>query len=184
MVGEPEEEGDGLQDQHVANAILRRLGRRERELAMVEEIYRAELERLEAWAEGRRCDIGQASAKDAAWLTNWHRAQLGEHRTGPLTINLPAGRLRATANRAQVRIDDEAAFLAWAEENAPDLVRRPEPKPVQPAPDRAALLKKVTALKIPKTTAAGTIFDLVPGVVAVAQGDRFVAEPDQDLDPT
>lgn len=185
MIGEPlgEDAGEGMPDQDVANARLRRYGRKERELAMVEEIYRAELERLKVWAEGRREAVKKAMAADTMWLTDWHRAQLGRHRTGPLTINLPAGKLRAVANQPAVEID-ETEFMAWAAAEAPELIRTPEPKEPVPAPDRAALRKRVTALKIPKTTEAGETFTVVPGVLAVAQGDRFVVEPDMDLDPT
>lgn len=173
----------GLQDQHVANAILRRLGATERKLAAKEELYAAELERLTEWIDHQRAAYQEMIASDRRWLEGWHLAQLGEHGHGPKTIDLPSGVLRATSQPPEYVIEDEATFLAWAREYAPGLVRSPPPR--RDAPDRAALkalcgpdLKARLKDRRPGEELAPRVNGRpIPAVKVVVQGRRFAATP-------
>jgi hypothetical protein len=186
MVGQldaDDEPSEGLVDQTVANAILRRVGMLERRLELREEVYEAERQRLEQYIEHQRATLGEAIERDRHWLAGWHNAQLGPHGRGPKTIELPAGRLKAANQQPEYVIEDVGAFLAWAEEHAPELVRRPEPKFPPPAPDKVAIKKRVApALKERKDWRPGDVvrFEDVPGVAVTMRGPKFEATPDRD----
>lgn len=186
MSGDPGDDVEpGLADQAMANAILRRKGGYLRKLARQEDLYQAELERLTEWITWMRDHYKEKIADADHWLAGWHQAQLGEHNTGPKTISLPAGTLKATKQQPEWEIEDETAFLAWADKRAPELVRRPEPKEPKPAPDRMAI--KARYADIAKRTESDCRpgesvrvvdgDDEVPGLVIRIRGPRFEAKP-------
>lgn len=147
-----------------ANALLRTLGARQRELAAWEEMYDAERQKLDEWIASRRERVGGRIAWLETWLANWHRAQLGEHGNGPKTISLPSGTLAARAQQPEFRFDPEA-FIPWAEANAPELLRH-KPAPA-PEIDKAAAKKHLAATG-----------EAMPGVEVVERGPRFTATPE------
>lgn len=174
--------GADLVDVTVANAILRRVGMMERRLALRLEVAEAEREKLDAFIAHQKAALGEAIERDRRWLQGWHNAQLGPHGRGPKTIELPAGTLKATAQQPEYEIEDEAAFMAWAEENAPSLIRQPPPKYPPPAPDKVALKKRIApALKERDDWRPGDVvrFPDVPGVAVTMRGPKFEAKPDQ-----
>lgn len=175
--------GAELVDVTVANAILRRVGMLERRLALRLEVAEAERARLDAFIEHQKRALGEAIERDRRWLQGWHNAQLGPHGRGPKTIELPAGVLKATKEQPAFEYEDEAAFLAWAEENAPELVRVPPPKIPPPAVDKNAVKKRIRPALAERSDwrPGETVrFPDLPGVVVTMPGHKFEAMPDKD----
>ena len=153
-----------------ADEQLRRLAKVRAEIAQVEEDAARQIERINEW-HARRVEV---LAGRERWLAEglemWHRAILSED-PGRKTISLPCGTLKSRSQPPQWVFDD-GLFIAWAldEQNAPELVRIPEPKPQV---DKAAA-KKLLA----PSPDGQMVFDtgtgqVVPGVTVTVRGRSF-----------
>lgn len=132
---------------------LRRLAKVRAEIAQVEEHAARQIDQVNAWAEARYDVLHGRARWLAEGLEMWHRAVLADDPSRK-TISLPCGTLKSRAQQPVWEFDDVDAFLAWAREHRPELVR------VKEEPNRAEA-KRV--LLVPD--------DLLPGVVASPYDD-------------
>lgn len=166
------------------NKRLRRLAKVRAEIAQVEEVAAAEIERVGDWAHTRTATL----AAKALWLSDgiemWHRAVLTDDPTRK-TISLPCGTLKARAAQPTWEFD-EPVFIEWAAEHAPGLVRVPEPKPQV---DRAAAKKMLAApdggtgeatIDIVDEATGEVLPKIVPGVTVTARPPKFTIDTDTE----
>jgi hypothetical protein len=106
------------------------------DLDAVDALYARELERLNEWRDHARNRPARTVDHLTALLVDYG---LEQRDAGRKTVALPSGTVTTRAGQPGVAYTDEAAFLAWAEANAPDLVV------VKKSPDRAGA-KKVLAI--------------------------------------
>lgn len=124
-----EDEPAAPPDPERANALLGRLRKLRRERRTDEQLVRQGVDQLGRWFVGR----DEPRQTQESWLLRsldaYHRGVYARSKTA--TISFPNGELASRQGQPGWEYDDEAAFLAWAETNAPGLVRRPPP----PAPE-------------------------------------------------
>lgn len=158
-------------DADEANTRLRRLARIRAEIEAVEDQARTQIEQINAWAEHRYEVLHNRARWEREGLEMWHRAVLADDPSRK-TISLPCGTLKARAQQPVWEFDDEA-FIAWAAEHAPELVRVPEPKP---AVDKTAAKKAL----IPDATGLGLVVtaegEVVPGVTVTPRPPSFTID--------
>lgn len=158
------------QDADEANRRLRRLARIRADIAQVEETAARQIDQINAWAE-RRYEVLHGRARwEQEGLEMWHRAVLAEDPSRK-TISLPCGTLKSRVQQPVWEFDDEV-FIAWAfdEQNAPELVRVPEPKPQV---DKAAAKKALLALPEGGGEVITEAGEVVPGAEVTFRGPSF-----------
>lgn len=154
-----------------ANRLLRRLARVRREQATVDALAAAEYARVDAWhaGEAHRLDRQQEWLEQA--LAQYHRAVLARDPKAK-TVSLPNGTLKARAQQPEWTFEDPDAFLAWAQANAPELVRQPDPP--GPAIDKAATKQTMAANVVDGRLVV--LGEIVPGVTVTDREAKYVAE--------
>lgn len=166
-------------DAEQANWRLRRLAKVRAEMAEVERVAQADIDRAEAWKAARLESLRADERWWAEGLEMWHRAVLSDDPSRK-TISLPCGTLVARKQQPVWEFDDEA-FLAWAVEHAPELVRVPEPKPQVNKVEAKKVLVPVDPLGegcgTHVVTAEG---EVVPGVTMTTRGPSFTVTTDTD----
>jgi len=164
-------------DADEADRRLRRLAKVRAEMVQIGEHAQAQIERINEW-HARRVEV---LAKRERWLEEglemWHRAVLADDPSRK-TISLPCGTLKSRVQQPVWEFDDEA-FIAWAREHAPELVRVPEPKPHV---DKAAAKKTLRFEEQPGFdptvfTAEG---EVVPGVTVQIRPPSFAIVTEVD----
>jgi Bacteriophage Mu Gam like protein len=133
-----EPEGDEHQDRErweitdasAADWALRKLAQARRQIIENQDLYAAEVGRLDSWLE----EACRSPERDVEYfesvLRNWHEEQLQADpedaeawkREKKKTIKLPAGELSVAKNPPSVEIDEEK-FVPWALENQPEWVK-------------------------------------------------------------
>lgn len=160
-------------DQDHANRLLRRYARVLREVDAVNEVYDAEIERIEVRRRHRLDILDGQKAWLAQALEMYHRARLADDPNAK-SIELPNGTLKSRRQQPEWTFDPDV-FVAWAAEHHPDLVRVPAPP--APAPDKVAAKK---ALSVADGTAVDpSSGEVVPGVTVEERGPSFTVEVDQ-----
>lgn len=160
-----------LRDAMHADWTLRRLGAVETRLDQVERLRRAEIERIEAWAQAERSRLEREQAWYEGLLERWHAERLAEDPKAK-TIRLPHGTL--SARKAPPRWEFDAdAFLAWARSHAPELVRVREEIDVAAA-KRTLMLDEPAPGEVVAPTYAGRT---IPGVQVMGLPRHFLARP-------
>lgn len=159
---------------HADHTVRRLEAQRDQQRAEFEaraaEVLRPAIERA------GRIDRQLELAHRAIWLNDQRRTRLG----------FMNGTLTSKAGQVEWEYDDEAAALAWAEVNAPELVDHPDPPPAPPARlskvALKALVKPATLRKGPDgsqepVTEDGTVLtpsgEVVPGVRVVKRERTF-----------
>ena len=155
-----------------ANRLLWRLARIERKESEMLEVVTAQRARLDAFEAGASAAYQRQRKYITDTLAAYHRAVLSRSPRSK-TIELPNGTLRARAQQPAWDFPDEDAFKAWAEVNAPELLRQPEPRPVEV--DRAAV-KKALATQEDRDYAVDINGEHVPGVVVTFREPRYTIE--------
>lgn len=120
------DEAEELRDDDHANRLLRALRRARDRKANVVEVAEAETTRILDWMDDRVATIDADIGRIEGQLQRYHEAVLTQDARRK-TIKLSNGTLKSTAQAPEWTYPDEAAFLAWARENAPELVRPPVP---------------------------------------------------------
>ena len=152
---------------------LRKLGRLNRRIAENEEFAARRIAEVKAWLERENGKL----AATAAWyhqnLRNFHEQVLADD-PARKTISLPGGVLKARKHPDRWDVDAEV-FLAWAKENAPQLVR------VKEEPAKAELKKFATVSIHHDDETTITAFDPttgeeIPGVSIEPGGVAFVVD--------
>lgn len=155
-----------------ANRLLWRVARIDAKESELLELLTAQRARLDAFEAGEL----EKLHRQRAWLTDtlaaYHRAVLSRSPRSK-TIELPNGVLRARAQQPAWDFPDEDAFKAWAEVNAPELLRQPEPRPVEV--DKAAV-KKALAIQEDRDYAVDINGEHVPGVVVTFREPKYTVE--------
>lgn len=160
-------------DSTEADRWLRHLGRLDAEAADIERQFADEIERMRAWREDRLSGVDRRRERLRASLAAYHAAVL-ELDPKAKTITLPSGTLKARAQQDEWTVDADQ-FIPWAADNAPDLLRVPEP---QPAPDKTALKQAVDVVRLSDGTLVPVTAEgePVPGVVVIERGPKFTVE--------
>ncbi len=157
-------------DDDRANRLLRVHMNLCRDMQGVEDVYAAERARLDDWRDERTDQIRKRVEWVERALELYHRAKLAQN-PKLVTIDLPNGQHRARKQPPEWKIDP-AVFLPWAEANAPELIRVPEPKP---APDMGTIK---AALTVDDGSEGDTVHaialggEVVPGVAVVLRGRK------------
>lgn len=168
-----------------ANRHLRAIAALRHELDRVDTIYGHELDRLRARLEERRSVILRRIAWHEAPLIGLHAARLAVDPKGARSIELPHGTLRSrTPSKPSVHVVDDAAFVAWAEDNMAELVRR-TPKPALDAVKRAVGDARLVVTLPEDEDAEGAVVasstgERVPGMVARRPVTSYTVVVDED----
>lgn len=169
------------QNAEQASWQLRRLAKVRAQMAEIERVAQADIDRAEAWKSARLEALRKDERFWADGLEMWHRAVLSEDPSRK-TISLPCGTLKSRAQQPVWEFDDET-FIAWASEHAPELVRIPEPKP---AIDRNAAKKALTPAPNVATLDGQAVLtpegELVPGVSVSVRPPSFTVVTEQEVD--
>lgn len=143
-----------------AQWAMRRLADLRAEEARDAATYDAEVDKLKDWANRRHKSREWDLSFFERHLEDYARRQRAE--TGRKTVDLPSGVVRTTERKARVIVDDDAAFIAWAQANDRlDLLR------LSTAVDKAAVGKAT------KPTADGLVVVVETGEAP----DGLVVEP-------
>lgn len=105
-----------------AQWALRKLAQLQAELDDVEEQVVRERRRIDEWHEAQLKKHAPAIQLFESMLLDYHRARR-EADPKCKTINLPAGTLHSRATKSKAEIEDVEAFIAWAKDERPDLLR-------------------------------------------------------------
>lgn len=100
-------------DDDLANRLLRRIRRQEITRTEVITVARAERDRIDAWERDRLESIDTDVASIGRLLDGYMRAVFERRKLK--TLNLPNGKLSLRAPSIRVTIEDEDAFLVWAQ---------------------------------------------------------------------
>lgn len=127
LIGMPEHDDDAETIESPASLEqadwqLRRLARLRRLQAENEAVAHAEIQRIRVWLDEENRKLAQKASWIEEALTGYHAALL-EQDPRRKTISLPAGSLKARKHPDRVDVVDADAFVAWAQEHRPDLVR-------------------------------------------------------------
>lgn len=128
-------------DRSTADRHLRRIAHLDARYAADKEVAEAQIEQVRAWLAGRYATYDAQRAWLHSTLRRFHEALLSIDPRAK-TVKLPAGELKMRAQQPSWKFTDTAAFLAWAQENAPDVVRPPVPS--EPSIDVNAAKKLLT----------------------------------------
>lgn len=163
-------------DHDQASRWLRHVCRLDREEREVSALAAAERQRIAAWEDARVERIRRERAWFERSLEQYQRAAVAGG--GALTLQLPNGTLKLHAQQPTWEYADEPAFLAWAEEHHPELVRRPDPPP--PAPDRNAVKKALNVAGIKDAAPNSALLavdpdtgEAVPGLIVKTRDRKF-----------
>lgn len=168
-------------DMELANRIVWRIRQYRTQRAEAVALYLREKERLDLWLDAETERIDRQTGRLSERVEAFHRS-LVAHDKRRLTVNLPAGTLKARKAPDQWDIDD-AALLAWAEENKrEELIRRQDPEV-----DRSATKKalKLTAKGDDWTTSEAVdpkTGERVPGVTVVRGQKRYSVDTPEVTD--
>jgi len=155
-----------------ADWFLRRLRNTQRRCTELHAIADAEHDTIDTWLGGQLEPLG----RQIMWLTDslaqFHRAVL-DRDSAAKTIDLPHGVLKARVQAPEWTFDAEP-FLAWAQANAPELVRTPDPVP---AVDKTAAKKAlVLATNDDGATVLSADGEVVPGVTVTLRDVKYTSE--------
>lgn len=157
---EAEKRGWKILSMDEANGVLRHIAAIEREIAAAEAAAQKEIERVQAWLDGRRQTLAGRKAWLEAALISFHQALLAEdpHRK---TVKLPCGELQSRLEGPKWEYDDEALLRSLLAVR-PDLVKH------RPVADKAGL--KASLQVVWGEDGQGVVVDPVSG--AVVEGAR------------
>lgn len=103
---------------------LRRIAEHQAEIGRVIVAAAADISAVKAWeADATRAPRRSIEFFEAALIDYRHRME-AENPKLPSTYKLPGGNLTRRAGRVRFTVVDEDALLAWAEQNAPDVIAR------------------------------------------------------------
>jgi hypothetical protein len=109
-----------VDDDSKADWAMRKLASVRRKQADNKAIFDREILRVSEWLDKVNTDL----ERDAEWFeANLRPYALQERSKDRKSIVLPHGTIKTVSGRVKFDIEDESEFLAWAETNAPELVR-------------------------------------------------------------
>lgn len=159
------------QDAAETERRLRRLAKVRADMAEVNATAQRQIDQAQDWRDERLMVLANKERWLVEGLEMWHRAVLADDPSRK-TISLPCGTLKARQQQPVWEFDEEA-FIAWASEHAPGLVRIPEPKPaVDKTAAKKALIPDATGLDLVVTTDG----EVVPGVTVTPRPPAFTVD--------
>ncbi len=109
-----------ITDDGAAEWALRKLHAFRAKMEENRRIAEAERQRIDSWLE----HANEALATDAAYFEGiLSEYALAQREDGRKSVALPHGTLKTRASRRRFDVADAEAFLAWARDNAPHLIR-------------------------------------------------------------
>lgn len=116
-------------DKARADYYLRRMGQLDADERDLRQWIDDERTRLDDFLADRMSGIDRARG----WLRRSLEGFMRQHHmaTNQITLKLAHGELTLRADPGHVVVTDEAAFMAWARQHRPDLIRVPDPVPAK-----------------------------------------------------
>jgi phage host-nuclease inhibitor protein Gam len=163
-------------DEEQVDRELGRLAGLRRQADDAREVAEARTASINAWLEDRLETLAARATTIEQRLELYHRARL-EKDPKALTVSLPSGTLVSKAQEPEWLVTDEKALIEWADEHAPDVVRR------KPAPDaevdRNNMKRELVKRQGRKIVARGidpNTGEKAPGLEVVARDRSFRAD--------
>ena len=146
---------------------LRELAELSEEIATISRRFTAEHDRLERRATLLIEPLEARRAKTLGQLHHYH-ALVRAADPSAKTIHMANGTLRSSEAQPSIDVSDEEAFVAWAAEQAPHLLRTPEPTTV---PDRATI--RAAFKETGKVVDGRVVIDgeIIPGLFGAMGGE-------------
>lgn len=168
--GDPADAPDFLYGEEDADRNLRHLATLRRRMDRITALVDAEREKLDNYEAEQLFPLKKTEERLELGLAQYHRAVLA--RDGRKTIELPHGVLKARAQQPVFEFDPEQ-FIPWAQENAPEMVRQPEP----PAPevDRNAV-KGAVGIQDDRDYAVDISGERIPGLTVTFREPKHTIE--------
>ena len=158
-----EREGFEVKDEEQAIWAVRKLLARRSQVESRAAVARREMERIERWLDEANGPLLKDIEFFCGLLTSYHARVLTDEPKRK-TIKLPGVQLKARAQQPEWTFDEDA-FVAWAQINAPDLVK------VTSAPVKPDAKKALTAT--PEGTAVDASGEVVDGIVVAPATVKF-----------
>jgi len=170
-----------LSDNASADWAMRKLAKARAEQASVSSLAdeqkevimaaaRRHLEPIEAWERSETERLGSEAAYFEGLLTTWHRDLLLDDSRAK-TVRLPHGDLHARKSPDRFDVNDPEAFVAWASQVAPGLVR------TKVEPDKVAMRSYFAATATEEAVVDPVTGELVASVRFVPGETRFSVTP-------
>lgn len=120
-----------VSDDSGATWAMRKLAALRQRQAEINTIAEQEYLRIEAWRHQQTDNLTADINYFTGLLTEYARQEREVH--GRKSITLPHGTIKSRSGSKRIEVTDEPAFLAWARQHAPTLIR------VREEPDKAAI---------------------------------------------
>jgi phage host-nuclease inhibitor protein Gam len=162
-------------DTNGADWAARKIAQARRRCAEAEAAANTQRAVIAEFVDAAQRDAAHVEEFFAGRLRRWHEGLLDEDPKRK-TVKLPSGaELKIRAGRASVLVEDEGAFVEWARENNPDLLR------TTVAPDKTAVAKTLVTAKGGDRLMDPSTAEVVPGVRQVQAAPSFsVVTPEVD----
>ena len=159
----PEPQTFTIDNDAKADWALRKLASIRGKIAENTAIAGNEIERISAWLESQTEKLKGDAQYFEALLTGYGMAErANENRK---TIDLPHGKVKSRLIKAKVEVTDTEAFIAWARESQPALIR------VKESPNISALTEFIVGQEV--VTEDG---EIVPAVQVIQESINFTIE--------
>ena len=156
----------------LATAVMYRMTRAMTEADRIKAAADAQRERIAQWeADALRPVLNEAQRCDEL-LVSYYQALLRENPKLPKTYPIPGGTISRRKGVDKVEVVDESAFITWAQDNAPQALSNPKPRPLV-SELKGAMWDHTDDGKVVSPDGQP-----VPGVAVVAGVERFAAKPD------
>lgn len=122
LTEEDDESFASIANDDQANRQILKIAKLNKELERIEAQADNMIERVKKWKESE----GQKIKEKREWyqhLLTGYLIALQENGEAGKTYKLPAGEIKSRAGRVKTEVTDEAAFIAWARENAPEAIK-------------------------------------------------------------
>lgn len=176
---EEQREAFRITDDDLAGWALRKLSADRAEVARIEATAQVEIDRIQAWALDAAETVKARSRFLEGRLGDYFR-QLAHDNPKLSTHKLPQGSIGRRKNPDRLTVNDEAAFIEWAERECPAAVKK--------SPLVSGLKSWDTfTLALPEGDPLGSVVNKssgepVPGVVVVRGETRIDVKPAADLE--
>lgn len=176
---EEQREAFRITDDDLAGWALRKLSADRAEVARIEALAQCEIDRIQAWALDASETVKSRSRFLEGRLGDYFR-QLSHDDPKLSTHKLPQGSIGRRKNPDRVTVNNELAFLAWAEEEYPAAIKRTPLVSVLKSDDEyVSVLVEGETLGV---VVEGSSGEPVPGVVVVRGEERIDVKPAADLE--
>lgn len=169
--GEPADAPSFLYGEEDADRHLRHLLAVKRRMDKVKRLVAVERARLDTYEAEQLLPLTTTKERLELDLAQYHRAVMA--RDGRKTIELPNGVLRARAQQPRYEFDPEQ-FIPWAQENAAEMVRYPDP----PAPEvNVNAVKGAVAIQDDRDYAVDNVTgERIPGLTVTFRDPKHTIE--------